>query len=240
MTAIDNHSSAHVNHRNKNDGKAMSNVGIEVKHTSATINNRVLFEDLSFCVATGEILTIMGPSGTGKSTLLAFLSGTLADDVRAQGKIFLHGQDITEQPPETRKIGVLFQDALLFPHLSVGENLGFGLTSKIRGSERKDRIETALQDAGLAGYSKKDPATLSGGERARVALMRTLLAEPDAILLDEPFSKLDTTLRQQMREFTFAEIIDRNLPCIMVTHDQEDAKAASGKILNLENLSQSN
>jgi putative thiamine transport system ATP-binding protein len=137
-------------------------------------------------------------------------------------------------PPERRRIGILFQDDLLFPHLSVGANLGFGLRADVK--DRRARIEEALAAAGLAGFAARDPATLSGGQRQRVALMRALLAEPAAILLDEPFGKLDADLRAQMREFVFAHVRDRKLPCLMVTHDSQDADAAGGVVRTLENF----
>ncbi|NUB46566.1 ATP-binding cassette domain-containing protein [Fertoebacter nigrum] len=184
-------------------------------------------------VARGEVLTIMGPSGTGKSTLLAAIIGTLAPAFRMTGKVLLDGVDVTDRPTRARRIGLLFQDDVLFPHLSVGGNLAFALPASIRGRRaRRDRIATALVQAGLAGFADRDPATLSGGQRARVALMRTLLAEPRALLLDEPFSRLDADLRAQIRSFVLTRARDEGLPVILVTHDAEDARAAAGRILS--------
>ncbi|MGB7320979.1 MAG: ATP-binding cassette domain-containing protein, partial [Albidovulum sp.] len=121
-----------------------------------------------------------------------------------------------------------------FPHLSVGDNLAFGLAAQIKGrSARHAAIEKALEQAELTGFFHRDPATLSGGQRARVALMRTLLAEPCALLLDEPFSKLDPALRTDLRAFVFKHIRDRNIPVLMVTHDNDDAAAAAGPIVSL-------
>ena len=143
-------------------------------------------------VAPGEVLTVMGPSGSGKSTLLAAITGALDPAFALSGRILLDGEDVTALPTERRRIGILFQDELLFPHLSVGCNLAFGLTPSLRGrAARRSRIDSALQEIGLEGFATRDPATLSGGQKARVALMRTLLAEPRALLLDEPFSRLD-------------------------------------------------
>ena len=186
---------------------------------------------ISRTVASGEVLTIMGPSGVGKSTLLAFVTGTLAQDFEATGQVFLDGHDITKLPPHQRRIGILFQDDLLFPHLSVGQNLAFGLRIGGSKTERREKIEEALGEVGLSGFGPRDPATLSGGQKARVALMRMLLSEPCALLLDEPFSRLDADLRAQVRELVFARAKARSLPVLMVTHDAEDAAAAGGDIV---------
>lgn len=185
-------------------------------------------------IAPGEVLTVMGPSGVGKSTLLAFVTGTLATDFEATGIIKLDDDDITDVAPHARRIGILFQDDLLFPHLSVGANLAFGLPMGGTKNERQAKIAEALSEVGLEGFEHRDPATLSGGQKARVALMRMLLSDPCALLLDEPFSRLDTELRAQVRDMVFARAKSRALPILMVTHDTEDAQAASGEIIVLE------
>jgi putative thiamine transport system ATP-binding protein len=190
--------------------------------------------ELHTTVEPGQTLTLMGPSGSGKSTLLAFLCGTLPPAFSAEGRVLLDGEDITALPPERRHLGILFQDALLFPHLSVAGNLLVALPPRRGGrGERRSKVEAALADAGLEGLGGRDPATLSGGQQARVALMRTLLADPRALLLDEPFSKLDAALRQRIRSFVFAEIQHYALPAILVTHDPADAAAAAGPVLHL-------
>jgi len=148
-------------------------------------------------VKPGEILSIMGPSGIGKSTLLAFVTGTLPDAFSATGQVLLDGHDITKLPPNKRMVGILFQDDLLFPHLSVGANMAFGLPPGGTSAERRTKIADALSDVGLDGFEDRDPATLSGGQKARVALMRMLLSQPCALLLDEAFSRLDAALRKQ-------------------------------------------
>lgn len=194
-----------------------------------------LFAPLSLSISEGEVLTVMGPSGAGKSTLLDAIGGHLAPAFSLQGGVLLHGEDITPLPAERRGIGLMFQDALLFPHLSVGDNLAFGLPARLRGrNARRERVETALEQAGLAGFANRDPATLSGGQRARAALMRTLIAEPRALLLDEPFSKLDPALRDEIRAFTFAHVRAARLPTLLVTHDAQDAQAAGGAHLMLD------
>lgn len=184
-------------------------------------------------VAPGDVLSIMGPSGVGKSTLLAFITGTLAPDFTATGAIELDGADITNAPAHQRRVGILFQDDLLFPHLSVSENLAFGLRPGGSRGERQAKIADALTEVGLEGFADRDPATLSGGQKARVALMRMLLSDPCALLLDEPFSRLDTALRAQVRALVFARAKARALPVLMVTHDAEDAAAADGEIITL-------
>ncbi len=183
----------------------------------------------------GSVTTIIGASGIGKSTLIDFIGGHLSSGFEATGRVTLNGRDVTRLPAEARRIGILFQDALLFPHLSVGDNLAFGLARDIRGrARRRAAVEAALDQAGLAGFYDRDPATLSGGQRARAALMRTLLAEPQALLLDEPFSKLDPDRRADLRAFVFDHVRDRAVPVLMVSHDAEDAAAAGGPLVALE------
>ncbi|MEL6684478.1 MAG: ATP-binding cassette domain-containing protein [Pseudomonadota bacterium] len=184
-------------------------------------------------IAPGEVLTVMGPSGVGKSTLLAFITGTLAPAFTVTGEVWLDGQNITHAAPHQRRVGILFQDDLLFPHLSVGANLAFGLQPGGSAAERKAKIAKALEEVGLEGFEDRDPATLSGGQKARIALMRMLLSEPCGLLLDEPFSRLDAERRAQVRDMVFDRARARALPVLMVTHDAEDAQAAGGVVINL-------
>jgi putative thiamine transport system ATP-binding protein len=189
--------------------------------------------DLDASVAPGEVLTIMGPSGSGKSTALAAIIGTLEPGFALSGRLLLDGHDVTNLPTRARRIGLLFQDDVLFPHLSVGGNLAFALPPALRGREaRCAAVEVALAKADLAGFADRDPATLSGGQRARVALMRTLLAEPKALLLDEPFSRLDAELRSRIRAFVLDLVRAEGLPAILVTHDPDDARAAAGPVID--------
>lgn len=183
-------------------------------------------------IGPGEVLTVMGPSGSGKSTLLAFAAGFLSPTFESGGQVLLDGHDITTLPAERRGIGLLFQDPLLFPHLSVAGNLRFGLPRAT--PDKAARVEAALSAIGLAGFGERDPATLSGGQQSRVALMRLLLSAPGAVLLDEPFSKLDTALRHEMRELVFSRLREAGLPSLLVTHDHQDAAAAGGRIITLE------
>jgi putative thiamine transport system ATP-binding protein len=143
----------------------------------------------------------------------------------------LGGIDLLALPAEARHAGLLFQDPLLFPHLSVRGNLLFGMPPGL--PDRQAHADAKLAEAGLEGYGPRDPATLSGGQKARVALLRVLLSQPRAMLLDEPFSALDTALRQEMRQITFDAIRRAELPCILVTHDHADAEAAGGHVIAL-------
>ena len=192
-----------------------------------------LIVSLDAAVAPGEVLTIMGPSGSGKSTALAAIIGTLGPDFSLSGRLVLDGRDVTGLPTRARGVGLLFQDDVLFPHLSVGGNLAFAVPASLRGRvARRAAIEAALAKAGLAGFADRDPGTLSGGERARVALMRTLLAQPKALLLDEPFSRLDAGLRDRIRAFVLDLIRAERIPAILVTHQPEDARAAAGRVID--------
>lgn len=208
---------------------------LQLQGVTVALGGRVLFGPIDATVAPGECLTVMGPSGCGKSTLLALLAGTLDPVFTAQGRVRIGATDLTPLPPERRHIGILFQDDLLFPHLSVGANLAFALPAYLRPfTARRERVAQALADAGLEGFADRDPATLSGGQRARVAVMRTLSAEPRALLLDEPFSKLDAQLRGDFRRFVFDHAQASGLPTVLVTHDEADAQAASGPVIRLE------
>lgn len=193
-----------------------------------------LFPPVSLRIAAGEIACVMGPSGIGKSTLLDAVGGHLDPQATCLGRVLLDGRDVTALAPEKRQIGLVFQDAALFPHLSVGDNIAFGLPQGLRGrARRRAAVEAALEAAGLSGLASRDPATLSGGQRMRAALMRTLVAEPKALMLDEPFSGLDSARKAEMRAFVFAHVRARNIPAILVTHDPADRDIAQGPMLDL-------
>ena len=199
------------------------------------LGDRVLIGPLDARIAPGECLSVMGPSGCGKSTLLNYLAGTLRAAFEASGRVLVGTTDLTPLAPERRGVGILFQDDLLFPHLSVGGNLAFALPSALRPvAARRERIDAALAECGLQGFARRDPSTLSGGQRARVALMRTLLAAPRVLLLDEPFSQLDTRLRREFRQWVFGHARRHGLPTLLVTHDRADAEAAGGRVIELQ------
>jgi putative thiamine transport system ATP-binding protein len=182
---------------------------------------QVLIENLSLSVAPGVIHTVMGASGCGKSSLLAAVCGTLAEGMHFEGDVALNGQNLTHRPTERRQIGILFQEDLLFAHMTVFENLLFAVPAGPR-KQREAQVNQGLADLEMSRFAHADPATLSGGQRGRVALMRALLAQPKALLLDEPFAKLDADLRERMRQFVFGQVAQRQLPVLLVTHDASD------------------
>jgi putative thiamine transport system ATP-binding protein len=190
-----------------------------------------LFSPLSLEIRAGEIASVMGPSGCGKSTLLSAICGNLAGVFSLKGDILLNGDSVLSLPMENRRIGILFQDDLLFPHMNIAENLAFALPSKMPRKQKREKVAEALTNAELGGFEKRDPATLSGGQRARVSLLRSLLAEPRALLLDEPFSKLDQELKGHIRSFVFETIRKMNIPALLVSHDHRDCP--EGQIVNL-------
>lgn len=208
-------------------------MAFDIEQLSLALNHRPLFQPLSVHLEPGQIGTVMGPSGSGKSTLLAAISGTLPPAFELGGDIRLNGQSLLSVPIEHRQVGILFQDDLLFPHLNVYQNLVFALPGGLNREQKRDRIASALASAGLAAFERRDVATLSGGQRARISLLRTLLAEPRLILLDEPFSKLDQHLRGQFRDWVFSRIVELGIPALMVTHDPAD-RPEHGLLINLE------
>jgi len=192
---------------------------------------------LSFSIPAGVIRLLHGPSGCGKSSLLGILSGTADPELSWRGQMTLNGVDIGAIPAARRGIGLMFQDPLLFPHMTVGDNLAFGLTSKRHGrAQRQAAVRDALQECGLDGFAERDPASLSGGQKARVALMRALLADPKMLLLDEAFSSLDPELRQQFGQFVARQIETRNIPALLVSHDAGDKSLTSGDIIRFPGL----
>ena len=211
----------------------MSEKGLSLQDVCILAGDAPLIE-VDCTIAPGDVLTIMGPSGVGKSTLLSFVTGTLSPDFRAMGRVLLDGRDVTGLPPHERGIGILFQDDLLFPHLSVGQNLAFGMRKGGSRAERRARIEAALSEIGLEGFADRDPATLSGGQASRVQLLRALLSNPKALVLDEAFSRLDQDRRAQVRTLVFDRARALKLPVLMVTHDPDDAAAAGGDIIELQ------
>ncbi|MDR3455392.1 MAG: ATP-binding cassette domain-containing protein [Rhodoferax sp.] len=196
-------------------------MALEIQVKQLKTAGAVLIEHLRLQVPSGVIHTVMGASGSGKSSLLAAVCGTLPDGLQFEGEIALNGRRLDALPTERRRVGILFQDDLLFAHMTVFENLLFAVPPGAR-AERQARVTQALLDLEMPEFADTDPATLSGGQRARVALMRALLAEPQALLLDEPFSRLDAALRGRMRGFVFERVRQRQIPVLLVTHDDAD------------------
>jgi putative thiamine transport system ATP-binding protein len=196
---------------------------IDVKQLSVGAGSarRTLLQGFALNCQPGSITTLMGPSGCGKSSLLAAIAGLPIPSLDAEISVELNGQRVDHLPTSARRIGLLFQDDLLFAHMTVRENLLFAVPPG-GTHERAAQADSALAELGFEAMAERNPLTLSGGQRARVSLMRTLLAEPQALLLDEPFSKLDVALREQFREFVFGHILRLQLPTLLVTHDAAD------------------
>ena len=185
-------------------------------------------EGVSFEIKPGELLALVGASGSGKTTTLRIAAGYEVPD---EGSVVLGGRDITRVPPERRGFGMVFQHYALFPHMPVEQNVAFGLEA--RGVNKVDRLikaRAALASVGLEGAGERAIQSLSGGEQQRVALARALVIEPRALLLDEPLSNLDPTLRQAMRDDLRAMLRRVGVPALFVTHDQEDAFAIADRI----------
>jgi putative spermidine/putrescine transport system ATP-binding protein len=185
-------------------------------------------EDLNLAVKPGEFFSILGPSGCGKSTTLRMIAGFVSP---TSGQIALEGQDVTRQPPEKRRIGIVFQNYAVFPHMTVGQNIAYGL--KLRGVGKAVIAETvrkALAQVNLSGYEDRRPNNLSGGEQQRVALARVIVLEPSLLLLDEPLSALDKKLRDEMRSWLKRLQADLGITTVYVTHDQDEALSLSDRI----------
>ncbi|WP_415914208.1 2-aminoethylphosphonate ABC transport system ATP-binding subunit PhnT [Paraburkholderia sp. J12] len=206
--------------------------GVQIDHLSVRFGTRTVLDDLSLTIRRGELLTVLGRSGCGKTTLLRFIAGFIEADGLA-GSLHVAGRDLTHVPPHRRNLGLLFQSYALFPHLSVFENVAFGL--KARGVPSRDiarRVADALKLVQLGDAGHVMPAQLSGGMQQRVALARALVIEPDVLLLDEPLSALDANLRASVRSELKA--LHERLPdltIVCVTHDQDDALVLSDRTL---------
>lgn len=210
------------------------------QNVQLSFSNTPLFAPFNLTIQKGEICLLQSESGTGKTSLLRWIAGISDKQMHAEGKIFLNGTEITEFPAEQRRIGILFSEALLFPHLTVAENIGIGVASSIRGKKRRDLITNSLIKAGLAGIEKQDPLTLSTGQQARIALLRTLLSEPALLLLDEPFSNLDKDIRKTLVSYVLTEIKRLNIPALMVSHDPRDAILSTNQPITFSSFNAKN
>lgn len=205
--------------------------GLELRGLLVQFGEKKVLQDLDLRVGPGEIVAVLGPSGCGKSTLLRTIAGL--QDLEG-GSVHLDGQDLTEVPVERRGIGLIFQRPVLYPFRNVAGNVALGLPKGLQKEVRARQVTSALEEVGLAGFEERDVDTLSGGEGQRLALARALLAEPRALLLDEPFSALDVDLRRRLVQTTADVLRARGLPTVHVTHDKDEALRMADRVLHME------
>ena len=206
---------------------------ITVNHVTKRFGDFIALDDVSLEVPDGSLTALLGPSGSGKSTLLRIIGGLEFADA---GAVNIHGEDVTQQPAQKRGIGFVFQHYAAFKHMTVQDNVGFGL--RIR-KQPKDRIEARVNElltiVGLAGLAKRYPSQLSGGQRQRMALARALAVEPRVLLLDEPFGALDAKVRAELREWLRRLHEEVHVTTLLVTHDQEEAMSIADNIAVMDN-----
>ncbi len=209
---------------------------LELKNITLKWNSpteKTLIKNLSIKIENSEILCVFGESGVGKSSLINVISGVNEENLNIEGEIKLNGIKLNNIPTEKRKIGLLLQDGTLFPHLTVEQNLLFGMNKSLNKKEKKSLILNYLDKANMSGFQDRYPNTLSGGQKARIACLRAILSEPNALLLDEPFSSLDPSQRNSFREFVVKQVKRANIPCLLVTHDEGDKVISDKTPLNL-------
>ena len=209
---------------------------LELKNITLKWNSpteKTLIKNLSIKIENSEILCVFGESGVGKSSLINVISGVNEENLNIEGEIKLNGIKLNNIPTEKRKIGLLLQDGTLFPHLTVEQNLLFGMNKSLNKKKKKSLILSYLDRANMSGFQDRYPNTLSGGQKARIACLRAILSEPNALLLDEPFSSLDPSQRNSFREFVVKQVKRANIPCLLVTHDEGDKVISDKTPLNL-------
>jgi iron(III) transport system ATP-binding protein len=206
--------------------------GVTIEHVSFGYGATAVLDDIDLAVARGEFFAFLGPSGSGKTTLLRLIAGFGRPSA---GRILIGERDVTRLPPWSRNVGMVFQSYALWPHMSVAKNVAFGLERrKLRRADVERRVRDALDLVGLSAYADRRPAQLSGGQQQRVALARTLVIEPEVLLLDEPLSNLDARLRVDMRSELRQLQRKLGLTAIYVTHDQEEANAIADRLAVLD------
>jgi ABC-type Fe3+/spermidine/putrescine transport system ATPase subunit len=206
----------------------LAKIAIAVEGLTVRFGASTALSSVSLAIEPGELMLLLGPSGCGKSTLLRSIAGFVTPDA---GRVTFDAEDVTGLPPHQRQIGMVFQSFALFPHLSVGENVAFGLREQRRPKpEIQERIQQALSDVKMGGFAERRVDQLSGGEQQRVALARALVTRPRCLLLDEPLSNLDAALRHTMREEIRRVCKEHGLTTLYVTHDQKEALAIADRI----------
>ncbi len=207
----------------------MNNKLIDLQHISKSYDGSIILDDLSLYIRENEFLTLLGPSGCGKTTTLRILGGFESPD---QGRVIFGGEDITKLPPNKRQLNTVFQKYALFTHMTIAENIAFGLKIKNKSkSYINDKIDYALKLVNLDGYGKRMPDSLSGGQQQRIAIARAIVNEPKVLLLDEPLGALDLKLRQDMQYELIRLKNELGITFIYVTHDQEEALTMSDTIV---------
>lgn len=203
-------------------------MSIELKNVSKQFGVDAVLHDFSLEIPQGELFVLLGPSGSGKSTLLRIIAGLTAQD---SGAIYLNGRDVTALPPQKRRTGFVFQNYSLFQHMTVAQNIAFGLEiDRVPRPQREARVRELLELIELADLGNRLPSQLSGGQQQRVAVARALAQKPDVLLLDEPFGALDVKIRAQLRQNLRAIQKQLNVTAILVTHDQDEAFELADRI----------
>ena len=206
--------------------------GVSIEHVTFGYGATAVLDDVSLDVQKGEFFAFLGPSGSGKTTLLRLVAGFGTPNA---GRILIGDRDVTQLPPWSRNVGMVFQSYALWPHMTVAKNVAFGLERRnVSRADVARRVEAALDLVGLSAYADRRPAQLSGGQQQRVALARTVVIEPEVLLLDEPLSNLDAKLRVEMRSELRALQRKLGITAIYVTHDQEEANAVADRIAVLD------
>lgn len=206
----------------------MKSVGIEIKNIALAFGSTAVLKDITLSIQPGEFFALLGPSGSGKSTLLRLIAGF---NQHQKGELLIDGKDVTGTPPWLRNVGMVFQNYALWPHMTVAQNVAFGLEArKLPSAEIRSKVASALELVDMAGLASRRPGQLSGGQQQRVAIARTLAIEPQVLLLDEPLSNLDAKLRTQTRQELVQLQRRLGITTIFVTHDQEEALTTCHRI----------
>ena len=190
-------------------------------------------KNLNLKIKNGNILCVFGKSGVGKSSLINVIAGITEGNLFIEGKIVLNRKILNDIPTEKRKVGLLLQDGALFPHLTVEQNIYFGMNQKLKTKDKLILINENLNKANMEGFQDRYPHTLSGGQKARIACLRAILSEPEVLLLDEPFSSLDPEHRNTFRNFVITKVKESDIPCLLVTHDETDKLISNEKPVDL-------